>query len=174
MYTYLPSVSPWGGARSYSIYPQDDHIYTPAATASKRNNIQKMSATLTHRGRVTHICVSKLCLSWLRWWLPNLNRCWDIIHGPIGNECQGKLDQNTTEYWFQYIVGKTSVILSWYHCVKVMMYLASIWKETFLHSATREKYLLILPYVIRRQLHSENIKINTLASMAANIVHFFI
>ena len=43
---------------------------------------------LTHRSRVTHVCVSKPCHFWYRWWfftctVPShyLNHCWPIAYG---------------------------------------------------------------------------------------------
>ena len=53
----------------------------------------------THSGRVTHICVSKLCLKCLvAWSAPShyLKQCWHIVKWANGNKFQLNLEQHMT------------------------------------------------------------------------------
>ena len=54
---------------------------------------------LTHRGRVTHICVHKLCHHCFRQWLVaclapshSLNQCWNIVNGTLRNKFHSRKD----------------------------------------------------------------------------------
>ena len=57
---------------------------------------------LTHRGRVTHICVSKtyhhMFRQWfVAWMAPKhyLTQCWNIVYSNLRNRPQGNLNQNS-------------------------------------------------------------------------------
>ena len=59
--------------------------------------------TSAHWGRVTHICVSKLCHIWFRWWLVYVlvpsnypSQCCIIVSWTLGNKLQLTLSQNKT------------------------------------------------------------------------------
>ena len=58
--------------------------------------------SIVDRGRLSHICVSKLNHLWFRWWLVvclvpshNLNHCWHVIDWIHGSKFQWNLNQNT-------------------------------------------------------------------------------
>ena len=60
------------------------------------------SNELTHRGRVTHLCVGKLDHHWIRWWLvvwlaPShyLNQFWNIINWTLRNKPQWNFSRNS-------------------------------------------------------------------------------
>ena len=59
------------------------------------------SNALTHWGRLTHICVSRLCHHWFRQWLvawpaPShcLNQWWNIVNWTLGNKFRWNHYQN--------------------------------------------------------------------------------
>ena len=75
---------------------------------------------LTHRGRVTHICVSKVTRS-----VPShyLNQCWNIVNWTLRNKLQWNLNRNSyisiQENAFK-IVWKMAIILSRPQCVMLI------------------------------------------------------
>ena len=83
---------------------------------------------LTHWGRATHICVTKVGYHWFRQWLvacsaPShyLNKCWIIVNWTLVNIFQWNFNQNTTFFIdknaFDNVVWKMSAILSRPQCV---------------------------------------------------------
>ena len=75
---------------------------------------------LTHRGRVTHICVSKVTRS-----VPShyLNQCWNIVNWTLRNKLKWNLNRNSyisiQENAFK-IVWKMAIILSRPQCVMLI------------------------------------------------------
>ena len=91
--------------------------------------ISDAAKLLTHWGRVTHICVSKLTIfssdKWLVTWpAPShyLNQCWNIVNWTLGNKLQWNLNRNLfifiQENAFENVVWKMAAILSGPQCVK--------------------------------------------------------
>ena len=85
---------------------------------------------LTHWGRVTHICVSKLTiicsdngLSPAAWSAPShyLNQCWDIVNWTLGNKLQWNHNRNLyifiQENTQKNVVWEMAAILSRPQCV---------------------------------------------------------
>ena len=86
--------------------------------------------SLTHRGRVTHLCVSKLNiigsdngLSPL--YSHYLNQCWNIVNWDPGNKLQWNINQNSwifiKENPSQNVVWKMAAILSRPQCVNISL-----------------------------------------------------
>ena len=85
--------------------------------------------TLTHWGRVMHICVGNITIigsNWLvAWSAPShyLNQCWNIVNWTIRNKRQWKLNKNlfifVQENGFEN-VWKMAAILSGPQCVNVL------------------------------------------------------
>ena len=83
---------------------------------------------LTHWGRVTHICVSKLTIigsdNGLSLVAPShyLNQCWNIVNWTLRNKLQWNLNRNSNifiqENAFESVVCETVAILSLPQCVK--------------------------------------------------------
>ena len=84
--------------------------------------------SVTHWGRVTHICIGKLTISGsdngLSSWSPPShyqNQCWDIVNWNIKNKLQWNLKQNSDnciqENAFENVVWKMAAILSRSQCV---------------------------------------------------------
>ena len=82
---------------------------------------------LTHWGRVTHICVSKLIVigsdnglspGWPRHYL---NQCWNIVNWTLGNKLQWNFNRNYSSFIqenvFESAVCDTAAILSRPQCV---------------------------------------------------------
>ena len=85
---------------------------------------------LTHWGRVTHICVSKLTIigsdnGFVAWPAPShyLNQCWIIVNWTLRNKLQWNLNRNSNifiqENAFESVVCETAAILSRPQCVKL-------------------------------------------------------
>ena len=83
---------------------------------------------LTHWGRVTHICVSKLRHLWFRWWLVafsapshNPNQCWYIVNWTLVSKRQWKINDNSNifiqENAFENVICEMAAILSRPQCV---------------------------------------------------------
>ena len=74
---------------------------------------------LTHWGRVTQICVSKLTTIGSSHYL---NQCWNIVNWTLGTKLQWNLDRNPNifiqENAFESVVCETAAILSRPQCVK--------------------------------------------------------
>ena len=74
---------------------------------------------LTHRGRVTHICVNKLTIIGSDNYL---NQCWNIAYWTLQNKLQWNLYRNSyisiQEYAFENVVCEMASILSGPQCVK--------------------------------------------------------
>ena len=92
--------------------------------------------SLTHWGRVTHICVSKLIiigsdngLSPSRRQAIYQNQCWNIVNLTLGNKLQWNLNRNwyifIQENAFENIVCVTAAILSRPQCVKDLEYVGA-------------------------------------------------
>ena len=84
---------------------------------------------LTHWGRVTHICVSKLAIidSDNAWSAPShyLNQCWNIVNWSLGNKNQWNFNRNSYIFIqqnpFETVVWKMASILSRPQCVKQVL-----------------------------------------------------
>ena len=88
---------------------------------------QHKDVTLTHWGRVTHICVSKLTIIGSDNGLSPgrrhyLNQWWNIVNWTLGNKLRWNFNRNWNifiqENAFENIVWKMASILSWPQCVK--------------------------------------------------------
>ena len=85
-------------------------------------------SSLTHQGRVTHICVNKLTIIGSDNGLsPDrrqayLNQCWIIVNWTLRNKLQWNLNRNSNifiqENAFESVVCETAAILSRPQCVK--------------------------------------------------------
>ena len=135
-----------------NFFSQGMVIYTLVATV-KSTFLSKEYGhlyPLTHWGRVTHICVSKLGHHWFRQWLvawpaPShyLNQCWNIINWILGNKFQWNLNRNSyifiQENAFENVVWEMAAILSRPQCVKYRP-----WDNTALYRAMMP-WVLVLP-----------------------------
>ena len=96
----------------------------------------KWDLSLTHWGRVTQICVSKLIIGSdnglspgrsVAWPVPShyLNQCWNTVNWTLGNKQQWNLHQNSylfiQENAFENVVWKMAAILSRPQCVKMSL-----------------------------------------------------
>ena len=84
-----------------------------------------LESILTHWGRVTHICVSKLTIIGSDNGLaPNhyLNQWWNIVNWTLRNKLQWNFNRNSNifieENTFENVVCEMSAILPWPQCVK--------------------------------------------------------
>ena len=81
---------------------------------------------LTHWGRVTHICISKIAIVGSDNGLAParrhyLNQCWNIVNWTLGNKFQWNLNRNLYTFIQENVfenVWKMAAILSWPQCVK--------------------------------------------------------
>ena len=76
---------------------------------------------LTHWGRVTHICVSKLTII-----ASDLNQRWNIVNWTLRNKLQWNFNRNSNifihENAFENVVWEMTAILFLAHCVKPICY----------------------------------------------------
>ena len=98
----------------YEIISGEENIYLIS--------IVIMENTLTHWGRITHICVGKLTTNGSDTATSHyLNQCWDIVNWTHGNKLQWKLNRNLyisiQENAFVNVVWKMAAILSRPQCV---------------------------------------------------------
>ena len=132
----------------------------------------KMWTLLTHWGRVTHICISKVGHHWFRWWLvpwtaPShyLNHCRNIVNWTPENKLEWNLNRNLyifiQENAFQIIVTKLTAILSRPQCVYSNLKKKKDWtwvrygKGSFTNDKFEFRWILTLPcklYVIVRTI----------------------
>ena len=93
--------------------------------------------SLTHWGRVTHICVSNLTI-----------QCWIIINWTLRNKLQWNIHRNSNlfiqENAFESVVCETAVILSRPQCVKS--------NNTLTHTCV-DNFCLLLPSPHQLQSH---------------------
>ena len=72
---------------------------------------------LTHWGRVTHICISKITIIGS----DNLNQCWNMVNGTLRNKLQWNINRNSyifiQENAFENVICEMMVILSRPQCV---------------------------------------------------------
>ena len=88
---------------------------------------KNINSNLTHWGRVTHICVSKLAylvqIMACAWKAPShyLNQCWNIVNWTSGNKLKCNLNRNLYFFIqanaFENVVWKMAAILSRPQCV---------------------------------------------------------
>ena len=84
---------------------------------------------LTQWAWVTHVCVSKLCHLWFRWWFvvctaPShyLNKCSLIVNWTDGSKLQWNFNRNSyfsLQNAFEIVVCEKAAILSLYQCVNM-------------------------------------------------------
>ena len=101
------------------------------------NTIRWMNICLTHWGRVTHICVSKLGHHWfilchVAWPAPNhdLNQCWNIVNTTRRISLKWNINRNPHisiyDNAFGNVVFEMAAILSRSQCDKPNLVVASV------------------------------------------------
>ena len=106
-----------------------------------------LGGILTHSGRVTHICVSKLS-----WSAPShyLKQCWNIVNWTLRNKLQWNFNRNADIFFhetaLESVVCEMAAILSRPQCVNVQcghyenMYISSLLQLDATNTARRSPY----------------------------------